>query len=132
MRFLPPLFALAAVAVPAVAAAQVRATLSIDAPDPSGARPPDVRAAIDGLSRPPAPDQVALTIDGVTVAARAVDTAAEPVSIIVVFETQHLWIGNADWIMESDTPDERNKSEGFHKPLVAAIDGLAGAGPAGS
>jgi hypothetical protein len=124
----------AALLAPGLAAAQ-RAELTIGKADPEVDLPPDLHATIDGAGAAPPADKIELSIDGARVKAKQVTPYLEggaPLSLVVVFEAQHLWIGNDTFILESDTPDERNSSPGYHQPLTAAIDELATAGPAGS
>jgi hypothetical protein len=52
----------------------------------------------------------------------------ETLGLAVVFEVQHLWIGNADWW----TGNDNSRSDGYFKPLSAALDQLGTAGPSGS
>jgi hypothetical protein len=47
--------------------------------------------------------------------------AAQPVGIVVVFETQHLWLGNDSWWDKAATA----KTEGLWKEMHDALDRLA-------
>jgi hypothetical protein len=46
-------------------------------------------------------------------------TTTTPTGIVVLFEAQHLWIGNQSWWTK-----ERSKTDGYYAEVVAGLDAL--------
>jgi hypothetical protein len=118
------------------AAPQVAVSVDDRSIDPDKDEPPDLVARVVSGQAPPPIDKIFLVETdmkkGGELALPATDLKTyvqgdETLGIAVVFETQHLWLGNDTWWSK-----ERSKTEGFYKPLTAALDKLAAGGPPGS
>jgi len=133
-------FVAAAVWAPRVYAQKVDATVQVDARSISGDKdqPPDLVARVISGSAPPAMDKIVLVETGtgpkknidIEIPATDVKTYVqgdEALGVAVVFETDWLWLGNESWC-----PKEASRTEGYYKPLTAALDKLNVAGPPGS
>ena len=122
--------ALAVVAVPRVARAQVEIHLSSKAADPKKPGAPSVQATvINGPAGVPADKFSLIESDAkpapVTIKAKDVKTYVEgneTLAVVVLIEGHGLWMGNPDF---SDAPGVLSK-------LGGAIDAVAKAGPPGS
>lgn len=107
--------------------------------EPNPKQPCDMLATVISGTAPPPVDKISLVQTDNKKTPEIVLNASDlktyvqgddSLGVAVVFETQHLWLGNDTWW--EPPRDMRTKTEGVYKALTGALDKLNVAGPAGS
>ncbi len=115
--------------------ADVEGTIAIVARDDAADLPPDLVVTVRGdVAAPPAAQLALVQVDGDIALAAYPDGVKryaqgdETLGLVVVVEIHAAWIGNDSYVEDTDPA----MFHGVYKELVAALDGLAAAGPPGS